>query len=134
MQWRSTFIAAALAASLFVPAGANAQSTLRVANMGEPASLDPHFISGTWENRILGDLFLALTTEGPDGKFIPGAAEKWTISPDGKAYTFTIRDHKWSDGQPVTAGDFEFAFRRILDPATPAKYASLLYPIRNAEK
>ncbi|MGN6517401.1 MAG: peptide ABC transporter substrate-binding protein, partial [Rhizomicrobium sp.] len=48
-------------------------------------------------------------------------------------YTFKIRDHKWSDGVPVTADDFVFSLRRILDPKTAAPYASLLYPIRNAQ-
>jgi oligopeptide transport system substrate-binding protein len=131
---RRTFTAIALASAVAFAGAAQAQTTLRVANMGEPASLDPHFVSGVWENRIVGELFLGLTAEAADASIIPGAAEKWTISPDGKTYTFTIRDHKWSDGQPVTAGDFEFALKRILSPDTPAKYASLLYTIRNAEK
>jgi oligopeptide transport system substrate-binding protein len=134
MFWNRHFVALAVAGTFALATAAQAQTTLRIANMGEPASLDPHYISGTWENRIVGDLFLGLTTESAEAKVIPGAAEKWTISPDGLTYTFTLRDHKWSDGQPVTAGDFDFALRRILAPETPAKYASLLYTIKNAEK
>lgn len=112
---------------------AAAQNVLRVANSGEPDSLDPHQVSGNWEDRIVGDMFMGLTTEAADGTVIPGAAESWTISDDGLTYTFTLRDHTWSDGTPVTADDFVFGFRRILDPATAAEYAYLLYPIKNAE-
>ena len=72
--------------------------TLRVANSGEPDSLDPHQVSGNWEDRIVGDMFMGLTTEAADGTVIPGAAESWTISDDGLTYTFTLREHSWSDG------------------------------------
>ena len=62
----------------------------------------------------------------------PGVAERWEINDDGA--TFWIREEaKWSDGQPVTAHDFEFAWRRVLDPATASEYAFILYPIKNAE-
>jgi oligopeptide transport system substrate-binding protein len=111
-----------------------AQDVLRVGNMGEPATLDPHHVAGVWENRIIGDLFLGLTTEGQDGSVVPGAAESWSVSDDGTVYTFKLRDHNWSDGTPVSADDFVFALRRILHPETAAKYASLLYPIKNAEE
>lgn len=108
--------------------------TLRLAIMGEPASLDPHKISGTWENDVVGDLFEGLVTEAADGTRIPGVAASWEISDDGTVYTFTLRDDaKWSDGEPVTADDFVFAYQRILTPATAADYAYLLYPIKNAE-
>jgi oligopeptide transport system substrate-binding protein len=117
----------------FGVSGASAQSVLRVANSGEPDSLDPHQVSGNWEDRIVGDMFMGLTTEAANGTVVPGAAESWTISDDGLTYTFTLRDHTWSDGTPVTADDFVFGFRRILDPATAAEYAYLLYPIKNAE-
>ncbi|MDD4364466.1 MAG: ABC transporter substrate-binding protein, partial [Synergistales bacterium] len=58
-----------------------------------------------------------------DGKVLPGMAESWEISPDGLVYTFHLRDAKWSDGKPVTAYDFEYSLRRLLDPATAAEYA-----------
>ncbi|HBJ29207.1 MAG TPA: peptide ABC transporter substrate-binding protein, partial [Cobetia sp.] len=87
--------------------------TLKLAIMGEPASLDPQQISGTWENDVVGDLFEGLVTEAADGERIPGAAESWQISDDGKTYTFTLReDGKWSDGEPVTAEDFVYALKR----------------------
>ena len=65
-------------------------------------------------------------------QLIPGVAARWEIRDDGA--TFWIREEaKWSDGEPVTAHDFEFAWKRVLDPATAAEYAFILYPIKNAE-
>ena len=112
---------------------AQAQGVLNKGNGAEPGSLDPHQISGTWESSIARDQFLSLYTEAADGSIIPGAAESHTVSDDGLVYTFTIRDHTWSDGTPVTAHDFEFAMKRILDPATAASYAYLMYTIAGAE-
>ncbi|MEE2527013.1 peptide ABC transporter substrate-binding protein [Hyphobacterium sp. HN65] len=103
-------------------------------NSAEPLTLDPHKASGTWENNIIGDMFIGLFTDDVEGAPIPGMAESWDVSEDGLTWTFTLRDDAvWSDGVPVTAGDFEYAFQRILNPATLAQYASLLYPIENAE-
>jgi oligopeptide transport system substrate-binding protein len=124
----------ACAVALLVGSGARAEMVYRVATMGEPKTLDPHGVSGTWENYVVGDAFLGLMTDAADAKPIPGAAESWTVSDDGLVYTFKIRNHKWSDGTPVTANDFVYSFQRILDPAQAAEYASLLYPIKNAEK
>ncbi len=110
-----------------------AGGTLRVATMGEPASLDPHKISGTWENYVVGDMFVGLTTEDPAAIPVPGVAKSWTISEDGKTYTFKLRESVWSDGTPLTAHDFVFSMRRILLPETAAEYASLLYIIEGSE-
>lgn len=101
-------------------------------NMAEPLTLDPHKASGTWENNIIGDMFIGLFTENAAGEAIPGMAESWEMSEDGLSWTFTLREALWSDGEPVTAHDFEYALRRILTPETLANYASILYPIRNA--
>ncbi len=74
-----------------------------------------------------------MTLESPDGAVIPGVAKSWDISADGLIYTFHLRDDaKWSNGDPVTAGDFEFALRRSVDPVTMSHYSSILEPIRNA--
>jgi oligopeptide transport system substrate-binding protein len=102
-------------------------------NAAEPLSLDPHHAQGVWENDIIGDLIVGLTTDAADGEPIPGAAERWEQSEDGKTWTFHLRDHQWSDGQPVTAQDFVFAWRRILDPKTASSYAYYLYLLKNAE-
>lgn len=107
---------------------------LNIQNGGDPTSLDPHKLSGDWENRIAGDIFEGLVTENPQAEAIAGQAESWEISDDGLVYTFTLREGLvWSDGEPVTAGDFVFALRRLMDPATAAEYAYLQYPIKNAE-
>jgi oligopeptide transport system substrate-binding protein len=66
-----------------------------------------------------------------DGKIQPGMAEKWEISTDGKTYTYHLRDAKWSDGQPVTAQDFEYGIKRLLDPATASDYAFAGFCILN---
>ncbi len=110
-----------------------AAAELRIGNPGEPDTLDPHHSTSVYEAHILRDLFLGLITQDAAGKAIPGAAESWTVSDDGLVYTFTLRDHSWSDGTPVTAGDFEYAFRRLLAPETAAQYASILYTIENAK-
>jgi len=110
-----------------------AAAELRIGNAGEPDTLDPHHASGTWENRIIGDMFMGLTTEAADGSVVPGAAEGWTVSDDGLVYTFTLREHNWSDGTPVTADDFVFAMRRLLTPETAAEYASVMYTLNNAK-
>jgi oligopeptide transport system substrate-binding protein len=116
--------------------GSNADKTrtLHIGNTAEPLSLDPHQASGTWENRIIGDMLIGLTTDDPQGRPIPGMATEWTTSADGLVWTFKLRDAKWSDGVPVTAHDFVYAWQRIMTSTPPAKYASLLYVVRNAEK
>ncbi len=121
-----------LAAALGLGVPAKAQ-TIHIGNTGEPDTLDPHHAAGIWEDRIIGDAFMGLTTDAPDGSVIPGIAESWAVSDDGTVYTFELGEHVWSDGVPVTAEDFAFSFRRILDPETAAKYASVLYPVKNAQ-
>jgi oligopeptide transport system substrate-binding protein len=127
------FLASAVLGSLLAVSAHAA--TLNIHNGGDPQSLDPQKLSSDYENRIAGDIFEGLVTEDPKDDPIPGQAESWTISPDGKVYTFKLRDGiKWSDGQPVTADDFVFSFQRLLDPKNAAEYAYLQFTIKNAEK
>ena len=107
--------------------------TFNRGNGGEPDTLDPQLASTLNEDNIIGDMFLGLLTEDAHGNPVPGAALGFTRSADGLAYTFALRDHVWSDGVPVTAHDFVYSYRRMLDPKTAAQYAALLYPIKNAE-
>jgi oligopeptide transport system substrate-binding protein len=124
----------ALAATLMA-APAIAQSVFHRGNDSDPETLDPQKTQTTAEAHLLRDLFEGLVIHNQRGEVVPGAAESWTISPDGKTYTFKIRGNaKWSNGDTVTAKDFEYSYRRILNPETGAKYANLLYPILNAEK
>ncbi len=134
MKYGAFVKATAVAAALALTTASASAVTLRTFNGGEPASIDPHRVSGDWENRIVGDYLEGLMTEDINAQPILGQAESFTISEDGLVYTFTIRDDAmWSDGTPVTAGDFEFAFKRLLDPEMAADYAYLQYPILNAE-
>jgi len=108
--------------------------TLRLGNPGEPETLDPHRYNLRLEETILTDLFLGLTTFDAAGQTVPGAAERWETSADGLRWTFHLRPGlKWSDGTPLTAEDFVYAFRRLLDPRTAASLAYFMYPLANAE-
>ena len=116
-------------------APASAEKVLRIANQGEPETLDPQKTSTTVESNVLRNLFEGLVVQDPKGNVAPGVAEKWTASEDGVTYTFKLRaDAKWSNGDPVTAGDFVFSLRRIQDPKTKSQYAEVLYPIKNAQE
>ncbi len=107
---------------------------LHKGNGAEPETLDPHRAESVTASNILRDLFEGLTLEAPTGSVVPGAAERWDISADGLTYTFHMRRNgRWSNGDPVTAQDFEFSLRRSCDPATLNEYSSILYPISNAE-
>lgn len=107
--------------------------SLDIANGGEPLSLDPHLATGTWENNIVGNMFIGLTTENAKAEAVPGMAERWETSADGRTWTFFLRRARWSDGEACDAHDFAFGLRRILTPETLSDYASLLYPLKNAE-
>ncbi len=122
-----------LCAALLVLGIATAQATvLNRGNGGEPASLDPQFVGGTFEINIVGDLMVGLTTLDAAAHPVPGMADSWKISSDGTMWTFHLRKALWSDGTPVTAGDFLFAFRRLLDPHTAARNAGDLWVLKNA--
>jgi oligopeptide transport system substrate-binding protein len=114
-------------------AAAQNDKLLTIGNGAEPDTLDPHKSTGTWESTIVGDMLMGLMTEDIMGSAIYGSAVSHEVSPDGLVYTFKMRDGLvWSDGVSVTAHDFAFAMRRILNPATASQYASLLYVIKNA--
>ncbi len=74
-------------------------------------------------------------SEAPNGDPEPGAAESWTVSEDGKTYVFALRRNaRWSNGDPVTAHDFVYGFRRAADPKTLSTYTFILSPIENADE
>jgi oligopeptide transport system substrate-binding protein len=125
---------AATAIALVLGATAGAAQTYMRGNDGNPETLDQHKTSTVAEANILRDLYEGLVVYDRAAQVIPGVAEAWEVSEDGITYTFTLRDDaKWSNGDPVTAGDFVFSLRRIMTPETGAKYANILYPIANAE-
>ncbi|WP_434359679.1 ABC transporter substrate-binding protein [Parasalinivibrio latis] len=108
-----------------VPAGvklADVQELVR-GNGTEVASLDPHKVEGVPESHVLRDLLEGLVIQDAAGNTIAGTAESWSTE-DNKTFTFKIRkDAKWSNGDPVTAHDFEYSFKRAADPATASPYA-----------
>lgn len=107
---------------------------LRSNNSSEPGSLDPALAQGTHESWVLENVFEGLMTFDEKGELVPGMAESYEISDDELTYTFTLRDGvKWSNGDPVTAEDFEFTWKRALDPELAADYANILYYIKGGE-
>ncbi|SHH95374.1 peptide ABC transporter substrate-binding protein [Ferrimonas marina] len=93
-------------------------------NGSEPASLDPQKVEGTTGSAITKDLFEGLVQQDDYGNTIPAQATHWDISEDNRTFTFHLREGiLWSDGHPVTAEDFVFAFRRAVDPETASRYA-----------
>lgn len=113
--------------------GAHAETVLNRGNGGEPSTLDPHRTDGRIESNIFRDLFEGLVVYGPDGRIVPGVAESWQVSDDGRSYTFTLRgDAKWSNGDPVTADDFIYSLRRALTPKDGIAPSSNMRVIKNA--
>ncbi|HEX7047333.1 MAG TPA: peptide ABC transporter substrate-binding protein [Gammaproteobacteria bacterium] len=106
---------------------------LRIGNQAEPASLDPHRSEGVPARNIQRDLFEGLMAETAAGELVGGVAQKWSVSKDGLEWTFHLRaDARWSNGDPVTANDFVFSFRRAVTPATGGIVSETLLPIKNA--
>jgi oligopeptide transport system substrate-binding protein len=138
---RSAALAAALLLGWWVGCSAahaataalSADQTLTRTLDDEPRSLDPLLSNDVQSQRVLDDLFEGLTTVGVDGRTVPGVASSWEQSADGLNWTFHLRpEARWSNGAPVTAGDFVFAWRREVDPRSGSQSAQNLAPIRNA--
>jgi oligopeptide transport system substrate-binding protein len=105
-------------------------------NESEVASVDPALITGVPEGRICSAIFEGLTRNRSDNlEPEPGMASSWEISDDRRTYTFHIRpDARWSNGDRVTAHDFQYSLRRLLDPLTASRYAYLAWYIKNAKR
>jgi ABC-type oligopeptide transport system substrate-binding subunit len=113
------------------PAG----QVFRYNNGAEPETWDPGLCVGQPDGRVARTLFEGLAVPNPRTlEPEPGMAERWSVSGDGLVYTFRVRSGAmWSDGTPIAAEDFRWSWLRVLRPETGARYAGLLYPIRNAE-
>jgi oligopeptide transport system substrate-binding protein len=101
-------------------------------NGSEPQGIDPHIVTGVPEHHILISLCEGLTIPNPNPKvsdgYIPGTAESWSISDDGKEYIFNLnKNAKWSNGDPVTAYDFVWSWKRILTASLGSQYPDMLY-------
>ena len=98
----------------------------------EPPQLDYGRATDSTSITVLFHTMEGLLTYNDEMALIPGVAERWEIREDGA--TFWLReDARWSNGEPVTAHDFVFAWRRVQDPATASAYAFIMYPVKNAE-
>ena len=101
----------------------------------EPPSLDPQISTDMISGWILNNIYEGLVRVDKDGKIKQGSglAESWKVNEDKTVYTFTLRDAQWSDGTPITAGDFEYTWKRALDPQVASQYADLFYHIKGGE-
>ena len=113
---------------------ANEAGILLRGNGPELESLDPHLATFVSSANVVMALFEGLVREDPTTLApVPGIAERWEISEDGRVYTFFLRDAQWSNGDPVTAQDFIQSWTRMLHPALGATYAYMLYPLKGAK-
>jgi oligopeptide transport system substrate-binding protein len=116
---------------------ANRDGILIVGNSNEPKGLDSQVVTGVLESNIMRALFEGLVSDHPsdDAANLPAGAE--TLEPDATATVWTAKlraNAKWSDGAPVTARDYAFAYERILTPEFAAKYAEMLYFLKGADR
>ncbi len=111
------------------------QGLLIVGNNQEPQSLDPHKATAVADGKVISAMLEGLVR--PDAadetRIHPGMAESWEHNADASVWTFHLREAVWSDGRPVTAADFAYAYQRLLHPQFGGKYAEMLYPLRGAE-
>lgn len=102
--------------------------------MAEPFSLDPR-VGGDYRSQtVIGELFDGLVRYNKHGEIIPSVASSIQVSPDKKQYTFVLKDTKWTNGLPVTAYDFEYAWKSILSGNVQTRHASAFFIIKNARK
>jgi oligopeptide transport system substrate-binding protein len=110
-----------------------AMRCLEYGNGGDVSSLDPQLVTATNEAAVMRELFEGMFTDADNGDPALGVAKSWEVSPDGLTWTFHLRPEVWSDGVPVTAEDFVYAYRRILDPKTGSSYAYIVYVLKNGQ-
>jgi oligopeptide transport system substrate-binding protein len=130
----AVLVAGLLLAGLSFSTTAREPASVRFVNGVEPETLDPHQNTGQPGGRIITALFEGLTRQEAKSMLpAPGVASSWDISDDGLRYTFHLRhDACWSDGVPITAADFVYSWRRLLDPKVGAEYAYMLHSVRGA--
>ncbi|MFB9860615.1 peptide ABC transporter substrate-binding protein [Salinicoccus siamensis] len=107
--------------------------TINLSIASDPPSFHPALATDTTSGAIMASVFEGLTRLDPEGNPEPAMAENIDVSEDEKTYTYTLRDAQWSNGDPVTAEDFEYAWKWALDPENASDYAYQLYYIEGAE-
>ena len=143
-KWLLGIASTLVLSSVLAGCGGNDDSTagsgevkqeITVNAMSEPPAIDPARATDTTSGWILDHTFEGLYTRDQEGNPVLGVAEDVQKSNEDKTYTFTLRDDaKWSDGTPLTAGDFEYAWKRVLNPETGSEFAFYLYYIKGAEE
>ena len=113
--------------------GSGKYASSQVLNLSYPSSLDSIDISNMSGYGSTGNIFESLYRLGKNGSITPGLAKSTKVSKDGKTYTFTIRNAKWSDGSKITAQDFVYSWKRTVTPATKSQYAYLFSGVKNAD-
>jgi len=114
---------------------APAVPTLNRGLLSDPESLDIHKARSTQAAEVQRDIGEGLMSYSANGELIGGVAESWSVTDDGRTYTFKLRENaRWSNGDAVTADHFVFALRRLVDPATAAFYAQAVAAINNASE
>lgn len=107
--------------------GSSSEKILKVAKDTELASMDQHIATDGLSFEVIAATIEGLYTSDADGNAIPAIAKSYDVSEDGLVYTFHLReDAKWSNGDPVTANDFVYAWRRLVDPNTASEYAFIM--------
>ncbi|WP_113930497.1 peptide ABC transporter substrate-binding protein [Bacillus sp. P14.5] len=116
------------------PAEEERAQVLNLLEASEIPSMDAALATDSVSFNVMNQVYEGLYRLGENDEAVLGmAAEEPTVSEDGKTYTFKIRDAVWSNGDPVTANDFEYAWKKALNPDTAAEYAYIMYDIKNAE-
>ncbi|NOZ00965.1 MAG: peptide ABC transporter substrate-binding protein [Deltaproteobacteria bacterium] len=115
---------------------ASASSKVFGVAMWEPETIDPSLAAEEAGVTLARGLFEGLLNRpAGDGPMVPGVASSWMVSKDGLTWTFHLRpDARWSDGRPVTSGDFVYGLRRVLDPTVGSRNAALLFFIEGAQE
>lgn len=128
----ASFVAATFASAPVLAAGTHPVTGEALADeqvftyrvLDEHSSVDPQIVEDVSGSEIVRDLFEGLMNQDADGNLVPGVATKFEVNDEKNVYTFYLRDDaKWSDGKPVTAGDFVYAWRRLVDPETASPYS-----------
>lgn len=131
----STPAASGDATAIFTPKTVDAAKTISLNAGMEPTGLNTLTSTYTIEFSLFKHMYENLVTLDDDDNTVPGAAESWDYDEDTLTYTFHLRkDGVWTNGDPVTAKDFEFAWSQALNPDVASDYAYFLYFIKNAEK
>ena len=122
----TALLAAGPLAAADVPEGVELaeNQTFSYRELDQPASIDPQLVEGVPGAHVVQQLFEGLMVQDENGEIVPGVATDFEGNEDSTEFTFTLRDDaSWSNGDPVTAGDFVYAWRRAADPATASTYA-----------